>query len=94
MQSKTGAYKTWQHMKARCYDPRHPSYKYYGGRGIEVCERWLKSFANFLADMGHRPDGMSIDRLNRDGDYEPGNCVWEIQYVQVMGRRGGVLDLF
>lgn len=90
--ANSGAYKTWQHMKARCYDVKHPGYKYYGARGIKVCERWLHSFKNFLEDMGPRPEGTSIDRLNANGNYEPGNCVWETSYVQAMGRRGGILD--
>lgn len=62
-------------MKQRCFNPNHPSYPRYGGRGITVCERWL-TFANFLADMGVRPKGTNLDREHNDGHYEPGNCRW------------------
>jgi hypothetical protein len=62
-------------MRDRCNNPKNPSYHNYGGRGISVCERW-DSFANFLADMGERPDGFEIDRRNNDGNYEPSNCHW------------------
>lgn len=73
---KTGAYKSWGAMMGRCSNPNHKGFKHYGGRGITVCERW-RSFENFLADMGERPEGKSIDRFpNRDGNYEPGNCRW------------------
>lgn len=71
----TGTYTTWAGMKQRCQSPNDNNYPYYGGRGIRVCERW-QTFENFLADMGERPPGMSIDRINPNGDYEPGNCQW------------------
>lgn len=70
-------YKTWQGMRQRCYNPNHNRYHRYGGRGIEVCDRWRYSYKLFLEDMGEKPDGKSLDRYpNRDGNYEPGNCRW------------------
>jgi len=71
----TVEYRTWRKMKERCYNPRDKRYKDYGGRGVTVCKRWL-DFASFLEDMGFRPSGYSIERIDVDGNYEPGNCVW------------------
>lgn len=68
-------YNAWKSMRKRCSDPAHENYKHYGGRGIKVCARW-EEFANFLADMGERPEGMELDRKDNDRDYEPGNCRW------------------
>lgn len=69
-------YKVWGGMKNRCLNPRSPDFKYYGARGITVCVRWMK-FENFLADMGSRPDGLTLGRIDHDKSYEPGNCRWE-----------------
>lgn len=73
-------------MKSRCSNPRHPKYQSYGARGIKVCTRW-KSFANFLADMGEAPAGLSLDRKNNDGHYEPGNCRWATRAEQASNTR-------
>ena len=71
----TPTHNTWKMMVQRCCNPNHQAFNRYGGAGITVCERW-KTFANFLADMGERPDGKTLDRINGKGNYEPGNCRW------------------
>jgi hypothetical protein len=83
---QSATYRTWGDMIQRCTNPKQPNYRYYGGRGITICERWL-AFDNFLADMGERPDGLEIDRINNDGNYEPGNCRWATRSQQVRNRR-------
>ena len=64
-------YGTWRSMISRCNDRTNPQYKNYGGRGIAVCERWQQLFSDFVSDMGTRPSGLTIDRINNDGNYEP-----------------------
>jgi len=82
-------YHSWQAMKLRCYYPSQPGFKNYGARGIAVCDRWRNSFENFLADMGERPEGKTLDRYpNNDGNYEPGNCRWATLSEQQRNRRG------
>jgi hypothetical protein len=79
-------YQSWSHMKTRCQNPNCLAYKYYGGRGITVCNAWQK-FENFFADMGERPEGLTLDRRDNDGNYEPGNCKWSTKKEQQNNRR-------
>lgn len=84
--NKTRTYKTWVSMFQRCNNPKNRNYKHYGARGIKVCERWY-SFECFLKDMGERPKGLTLDRKNNDGSYEPGNCRWATQEKQCRNSR-------
>lgn len=79
-------YRAWGAMKTRCTNPNQPKWKYYGGRGITVCHRWSR-FENFLADMGEKPAGLTLDRIDVNGNYEPGNCRWATWHEQRVNQR-------
>jgi hypothetical protein len=81
----TPEYHSWAGMVARCTNPKHVGYPYYGGRGIGVCDRW-REFANFIADMGPRPKGTTLDRIDLAKGYEPGNCRWATSYQQAQNK--------
>ena len=82
----TPTYRSWSGMFTRCYNANSKSFQGYGSRGITVCERW-NSFENFLIDMGERPESLSLDRINNDGNYEPTNCRWATASTQNKNRR-------
>lgn len=88
--TKTTEYRIWRNMRYRCNNPNSRQYQDYGGRGISVCPRW-DSFVSFLEDMGSRPKGKSIDRINNDANYEPSNCRWATMFEQNGNTRTNVM---
>jgi hypothetical protein len=102
--ASTPEYKAWQAMKSRCTNPKNTAFPYYGGRGIKVCAAWLTDVTAFWADMGRKPSpSHSLDRIDPDGDYEPGNCRWSdkpqqanntrrTRYVTYRGRKMPISD--
>lgn len=87
-QSKSLEYLIWNGMRQRCSNPKNSHFRYYGGRGIRVCDQWQASFENFIADMGAKPSPKhTIDRINNEGNYEPGNCRWATYSQQNKNRR-------
>ena len=87
----TPTYHSWAGMKARCFNPKHKNFNYYGGRGITVCKRWYK-FSNFLNDMGVKPHNLSLDRVNNNGNYCLKNCRWATNKQQANNRRKPTLS--
>lgn len=90
---RTRIYEVWCQMKGRCTNPNTSHYECYGGRGITICDRWINSFENFYADMGDIPDGMSIDRIEVNGNYEPSNCRWASKPAQAQNTRATKLSM-
>ena len=85
--TRTREYRSWESAKQRCFNPNSHGYHNYGGRGITMCDEWANNFSLFLEHMGSRPEGFTLDRINPDGNYEPGNCRWADLYTQNGNRR-------
>ena len=88
--TQTSTYRSFLAMHRRCYDKYNEHYLYYGARGITVCDRWKNSFENFHADMGNRPEGKTLERINNEEGYSPQNCVWATPTQQASNRRNNV----
>ncbi|MCK5606522.1 hypothetical protein KAR91_31760 [Candidatus Pacearchaeota archaeon] len=90
--SGTPLYAVWKDMRTRCYNPDAHAFKDYGARGITVCDRWKDSFLNFIADMGERPKGYTLERIDNDGNYIAKNCTWASRAQQARNRRNTKLS--
>jgi hypothetical protein len=86
-------YKAWRNMKQRCYNFNNPRYEDYGGRGIKVYDNWRYSFINFLEDMGLCPNGLTLERIDNNGNYKPNNCKWATYAEQAKNRRQRIIHL-
>ncbi len=89
--TKSREYNSWRSMRARCLNPKHSAYANYGGRGISICPEWLNDFDAFYHDMAPRPDGMTLDRIDNNGDYSKSNCRWVLVADQHNNKRTNVL---
>jgi hypothetical protein len=88
--SNSSEHHIWSSMIQRCCNPKNQAYRNYGARGIKVCQRWM-TFENFFSDMGNRPERLTLERTNNNGNYEPSNCRWATRIEQCTNRRGNVL---
>lgn len=88
--TRTRTFKSWDSMKQRCTNPKSPDYHKYGGRGIKICDRWLHNFDNFIEDMGERPKGRTLDRIDNNKNYEKSNCRWATSDEQLSNRRNTI----